>query len=80
VLQQLSDDRQTSLIFAFKNDFSDGRLIVRPRGLIAETTYSVTSVDLGPLGDARGELLMQEGIELIQSSGSRAHILLLRAQ
>jgi alpha-galactosidase len=79
-LQQVSEDGQTALIFAFKNDFSDGRLIVRPRGLIAETTYSVTSVDLGPLGDTRGELLMQDGIELIQSTGSRAHILILRAQ
>ena len=79
-LQELSEDGQTVLIFAFKNDFSDGRLIVRPRGLIAETTYSVTSVDVGPLGDAQGDLLMTDGIEVIQSSGSRAHVLILRAQ
>ena len=53
---------------------------MRPRGLIADTIYSVTSVDLGPLGDASSELLMHDGIELVQSSGSRAHILILRAQ
>ena len=80
VLQELSEDGQTVLIFAFKNDFSDGRLIVRPRGLIAETPYSVTSVDVGPLGDVQGDLLMKDGIEVIQSSGSRAHVLILRAQ
>jgi hypothetical protein len=42
--------------------------------------YDVRSLDLGPIGSARGELIMQDGIELIHAGGSRAHVLILAAR
>jgi alpha-galactosidase len=81
VLQEVSDDARSALIFGFKGDASDGRLIVRPRGLLPDATYEVRSVDVGPLGELRGDLLMQDGIELMHTAGSsRAHLLILKAR
>ena len=80
VLQEVTDDRRSAVIFAFKSDGQEGRLLVRPLGLVADATYDVRSLDLGPIGSSRGDLLMQDGIELVHSLGSRAHILILRAR
>ena len=80
VIQEVTDDARSALIFGFKGDAQDGRLIVRPRGLLPDATYDVQSVDIGPLGASRGDLLMQDGIELVHSGGSRAHLLILRAR
>jgi hypothetical protein len=80
VLQQVTDDLRTALVFGFKGDAQDGRIVVRPRGLLPETVYDVRSVDLGPIGSARGDLIMQDGIELIHAGGSRAHVLVLTAR
>jgi len=80
VLQEVTDDARSALVFGFKGDAQDGRLVVRPRGLMPDETYDVRSLDIGPLGASRGDLLMQDGIELIHSGGSRAHILILTAR
>jgi alpha-galactosidase len=80
ILQEVADDGRSILIFGFKGDGQDGRLIVRPRGLLADATYDVRSLDVGPIGSARGDLLMEDGIELVHSGGSRAHVLLLTAR
>ena len=80
ILQEVTDDARSVLIFGFKGDGQDGRLIVRPRGLLPDATYDVRSVDVGPIGSARGDLLMEDGIELIHSGGSRAHVLVLTAR
>ena len=81
VLQEVSDDARSALIFGFKGDAQDGRLVVRPRGLIPDAIYDVRSVDVGPLGELRGDQLMQDGIELIHTAGgSRAHVLILKAR
>ena len=80
VIQEVTDDARSALIFGFKGDAQDGRLIVRPRGLLPDATYDVRSLDVGPLGASRGELLMQDGIELVHSGGSRAHVLILKAR
>ena len=59
----------------------DGRLVVRPRGLLPDAVYDVRSLDVGPLGASGGDLLMQDGIELIHTGGSsRAHVLILNAR
>jgi hypothetical protein len=79
-LQELADDGRMALIFAFKSDLSDERLVVRPRGLLAGELYSVLSLDAGPLGAERGDLLMQDGIELVNYGPSRSHVLILRAR
>jgi alpha-galactosidase len=80
VLQEVSDDARNALLFGFKGDGQDGRLVVRPRGLLADATYDVRSLDAGPLGASRGDALMVDGIELIHSGGSRAHLLVLTAR
>ena len=79
VLQEVTDDARSALMFGFKGDGQDGRLVVRPRGLLPDATYDVRSLDVGPLGASRGDLLMQDGIELVHSGGSRAHVLVLTA-
>lgn len=81
VLQEVADDARSALIFGFKGDGQDGRLIVRPRGLLPDATYDVRSVDSGPIGAQRGDVLMQDGIELMHTAGaSRAHVLVLTAR
>jgi alpha-galactosidase len=80
VLQEVADDARSALIFGFKVDSQDGRMIVRPRGLLADAVYDIRSIDVGPIGAARGDAIMQDGIELIHNGGSRAHVLILRAQ
>ena len=80
MLQEVADDARSTLIFGFKVDSQDGRLIVRPRGLLPDAVYDIRSIDAGPIGAARGDAIMQDGIELIHSGGSRAHVLILRAQ
>ena len=80
VLQEVSDDARSALIFAFKGNGQDGRLVVRPRGLLPDATYDIRSVDVGLLGNLRGDLLMLDGVELIHSGGSRAHLLILQAR
>jgi alpha-galactosidase len=80
VLQEVADDARSALVFGFKGSDTDGRLVVRPRGLLPDATYDVRSLDAGPLGASRGDALMTDGIELIHSGGSRAHILVLTAR
>jgi alpha-galactosidase len=79
-LELVADDLRSALVFGFKGDDQDGRTIVRPRGLLPEAIYDVRSVDLGPIGSARGDLIMQDGVELIHAGGSRAHVLVLKAR
>ena len=80
VLLEVSDDARSALIFGFKGDGEDGRLIVRPRGLLPDAVYDVRSLDVGPIGASAGDQLMQDGVELLHSGGSRAHVLILKAR
>jgi hypothetical protein len=80
VLQEVADDARTALVFGFKGNGLDGRIVVRPRGLLSDATYDVRSLDVGALGASRGDALMADGIELIHSGGSRAHVLILTAR
>jgi alpha-galactosidase len=80
VLQEVDDQAQRALIFAFKGSGEYGRLVVHPRALLPEAIYDVRSLDLGPLGAVRGDLLMLDGIELVHTGGSRAHVLVLTAR
>jgi alpha-galactosidase len=80
VLQEVTDDARSVLVFGFKGNGQDGRLVVRPRGLLPDAIYDVRSLDAGPLGASRGDALMADGIELIHSGGSRAHVLVLTAR
>ena len=52
---------------------------MRPRGLQSGVAYEVRSPDVGVLGTASGDDLMQDGIELVHQDGSLAHVLVLTA-
>lgn len=80
VMQDVGAGASSAIVFAFKATADDGRLLVRPRGLLAEATYDVQSLDAGALGSATGEALMDDGIEVIHSGGSQAHVLILTAR
>ena len=53
---------------------------VTPVGLRPGSTYAVESVDSGPIGTATGAELMADGITVVQSPDTAAHILILRRQ
>ena len=80
VLQEVADDGLNALIFGFRSEAGTERLIVRPRGLQPEATYSVFSLGVGPIGTVRGDTLMQDGIELLATSPSRAHLIVLQGR
>jgi alpha-galactosidase len=80
VLQETSGDGRDAILFAFKGDAGDGRVVVRFRGLVADVTYDVLSADAGALGSASGESLMQDGIELMHRDSSLAHVLAVTAR
>ena len=80
VLQEVAEDGLSAVLFAFKNDVNEGRLLVRLRGLRGEIMYDVQSADAGLLGSATGDELMRDGIELAHADGSLAHLLVLTAQ
>lgn len=80
VLQEVADDGRSAVIFAFKGSADDGRWIIRPRSLLPDVTYDVQSLDIGPIGSARGDVLMRDGIEVVHNGSSRAHVLVLTAQ
>ena len=80
VLQETSADSRQLLVLSFQSDESVQTLNVKPTGLAPDTMYEVRSVDAGVLGTAIGSDLMINGIDLIQSPASAAHILFLTAQ
>ncbi|HEY7285198.1 MAG TPA: alpha-galactosidase [Vicinamibacterales bacterium] len=75
--QELAADGGTAIIFAFKGNSQDGTLTVHPRGLQRDAVYDVRSLDIGSLGDFTGEALMLDGIGIVHSGTSRAHVITL---
>ena len=80
VLQEVADNGLSALIFGFRSEAGSERLIIRPRGLQPAATYDVFSLGVGPIGTVRGDTLMQDGIELLAASPSRAHMLVLQGR
>ncbi len=80
VLQETSADSRQLLVLSFQSDDGVRTINVKPTGLDAATMYEVRSVDMGLLGTASGSDLMGNGIELLQSPNSAAHILVLTAK
>jgi hypothetical protein len=66
------------VLSAFQWDASVDQMIVRPVGLRPSSTYEIQSVDIGDLGTATGGELMADGIMLLESPESAAHILVLK--
>ena len=65
---------------AFQSDAGTGRITIRPVGLSADVTYEVRSIDTGVLGTASGSDLMADGIDVVGSPESAAHILVVTAE
>jgi alpha-galactosidase len=80
VLQESTSASNQAVISAVQSDTGVSTFNVRPLGLSPQTTYDVTSVDSGALGSATGEALMSQGIDVVQSPASAAHILILTAR
>lgn len=80
VLQEATGDDTAVAIFAFKASDEDGRLRVRPRGLLPDAIYDVESLDSGAIGSAPGDVLMRDGVEIVHSGTSRAHVVILMAR
>jgi hypothetical protein len=53
------------------------RLTVRPKNLQPDAQYAVRSVDRGVLGSATGASLMTDGIDILATPKSAAHVLML---
>lgn len=77
-VEALNGSTTDAVVFVFHQPDADDRTTVRPRGLDPDATYSVMSLDAGDLGSAPGGALMNDGIEVVQGSGTQAHILVLR--
>ncbi len=77
-VEVLASSVPDAVLFVYHQPDADDRTTVRPRGLDADAIYSVTSLDAGDLGTARGGALMNDGIEVVQGSGTQSHILVLR--
>jgi alpha-galactosidase len=77
-IEALNASTDEAVLFAYHQPEANDRVLVRPRGLRRGATYAVRSLDAGDLGTSRGDDLMQDGIEIVQGSGTQAHILVLR--
>jgi alpha-galactosidase len=79
-LQESSSANDQIVISAFQSDGGVQTLNVKPTSLQPQTTYEVESVDTGVLGTAMGKDLMADGIDVVQSPNTAAHILIIRAK
>ena len=80
VLQQATADAQQLVVCAVQSDDGVETFTVKPKDLDAGTLYQIVSVDAGVLGSATGADLMADGIALLQSPNSAAHILIVTAK
>jgi alpha-galactosidase len=80
VLQEGASGNQQLLISAFQTNPGVRKLNVKPTGLDGPTKYVVQSVDTGILGTATGWDLMANGVDLLQSPNTAAHILIIRVK
>ena len=79
ILQEATDDARHVILFAFKGNADDGRVVVHPTALLPNLSYRIDSLDQGTLGTAAGTDLMQDGVEIWHAGGTRAHVLVLTA-
>jgi alpha-galactosidase len=77
VLQESSEGGDAVLVHAFQTDDGVDTFTVKPTGLAPATTYEVVSVDTGVLGTATGADLMANGIAVLQSPNTAAHLLIV---
>jgi alpha-galactosidase len=79
VLQETASDGPI-LLYAFDSDNGPNNTVVSPRDLDPDVVYRVISVDTGMLGDRTGAELMDQGIRIVRSAGTAAHVVSLTPQ
>jgi alpha-galactosidase len=80
VLQETTSGAERLVVSAVQSDVGVQRINVKPTRLRPETLYEVHSLDSGLLGTATGTDLMASGIDVVNSSATAAHILILKAK
>ena len=75
ILQATSPDGSAMVVYAYQEDEAVEKVNVRPTSLKPAATYTVNSVDVGLLGTATGAEIMANGIDVVESPVSAAHIL-----
>jgi len=80
VLQSRSAGGRTIVLSAIQWNEAQDEVTVKPQGLRRRSTYTVRSVDVGDLGTATGAELMADGVTVVQSPNSAAHIIVIRRQ
>jgi alpha-galactosidase len=79
VMQATAPGNDALVIYAYQNSTGAEKVNVKPMGLQPGATYAVSSVDVGYLGAATGTDLMTNGIDVVESKATAAHILQLVA-
>ena len=77
VLEERSADTGEIVFTAVQSDSGTSTVNVKPADLEPDTSYQVQSVDTGILGTATGAALMSDGIDILESPNTAAHILII---
>ena len=80
VLQAAAPYGDTLIVYAYQSNDGSETVNVKPSELQPGVTYAVESVDLGSLGTATGLNLMTNGVDVVESPVTAAHILVFVAQ
>ena len=80
VLQESTAAHDQLVVSAVQSDTGVEMINIKPTDLQPATTYDVQSVDTGVLGTATGAALMTDGIDVLQSPNTAAHILIITAR
>jgi alpha-galactosidase len=77
-VQHLSPRSRESVVFAFRTAEGPEDAVIKVRGLLPDALYDVESADHGSIGTATGADLMDRGIPVDASGGSRSYVLTFR--
>jgi hypothetical protein len=79
VFQSAARGNRSAVVSAFQRDRAESAITVKPVGLRPDLWYEVRSVDAGILGVLKGSELMSDGVSIVESPNSAAHVLVLTA-
>ena len=76
-VQATSPESDRTVLFVYQQDDWVDDAVIRPKNLVADRLYLVSTVDDGEIGTALGADLMEQGLGLHDTSRSAAHIVTL---
>jgi alpha-galactosidase len=77
VWQTTPEGIRPTVLWVFQADSGALGIVVHPARLREDSMYDVQSADAGPLGVVSGSVLMEDGVEVVASPGTAAHMILL---